>query len=105
LKSIGKLLLCYDIPSDKRPVTTGGKAIHLRKLKTKIIRLHSIQQGGVLLHTEDSDRITEESLTIHQYLKARKRWTMRTITHVLDENGIVKTGRTEVMNIFTEHMT
>jgi hypothetical protein len=59
----------------------------------------------VLLVTEDNDRITEESLTIHQYLKARKRRTMRTITQVPDENGIVKTGQTEVMNIFTEHMT
>jgi hypothetical protein len=33
------------------------KAIHLRKLKAKITRLHSIKRRGVLLDTEDRDRI------------------------------------------------
>jgi hypothetical protein len=81
------------------------KATHLGKLKAEIIRLHTIQKRGVLLDTEDKDRITGENLTIHQYVKTRKRRTMRTITHVIDENGTVKRAQREVMNIFMEHMT
>jgi predicted ester cyclase len=51
------------------------------------------------------DKIEGETLTIHQYLKARKRRTMRTISHVLDEKGVMKTGQTDDMNNFTERMT
>ena len=57
------------------------------------------------MDTEDKDRIIGENLTIHHYLKSRKRRTMPTITHGLDENGILKTSQTEVMTLFTEHMT
>jgi hypothetical protein len=95
--------MIYRVIRDSTPQEE--KTIHLRKLKAKIVRLHSIQQRGVLLDTEDRDRITGEISTIHQYLKSRKRRTMRTITQVQDENGIMKTGQTEVMGIFTAHIT
>ena len=95
--------MIYRVIRDPSP--RAEKSIHLRKLKARIIRLHSIQQRGVLLDIEDRERITGENLTIHKDLKSRKRRTMRRITHMLDENGIMKTGQTEVMNIFTEHMT
>jgi len=75
--------------------------IHLRKFKAKIVGLHSVQERGVLLDTENRYRITGENLTIHQYLKYLKRRTMRTITHVVDENGTLKTGQREVMTICT----
>jgi hypothetical protein len=95
--------MIYSVIRDPSP--QAKKAIHLRKLKDKITRLHSIQQREVLLETEDRDKIEGETLTIYQYQKTRKWRTMRTITHGLDENGVMKTGQTDVMNIFTEHMT
>jgi hypothetical protein len=55
--------------------------------------------------TDEKDRITGEDPTLHQYLKSRKGRAMRTITHALDENGHLKTDRTEIMHIFANHMT
>jgi hypothetical protein len=86
----------YRVIRDSSP--QAEKAIHLRKLKAKITRLHSIRQSGVLLDTKDGDRLVGQTLTLPQYLKSRKRRTMCTISYVLDENGVMKISQTEVMN-------
>ena len=78
--------MIYSVIREQLP--QAEKAIQLRKLKAKIIRLHSIKRRGALLDTEDRDRMTGETPTIHHYLKSRKRRTKRTIPYVLDENGV-----------------
>jgi len=59
------------------PIPQDVKAIQLRKLKAKITRLHSVQQRRALLDMEDKDRIPGEHISLHQYLKSRKRRTIR----------------------------
>jgi hypothetical protein len=76
-----------------RDPTQAKKASHLRKLKANIIKLNSIKQSGILLDTDDRDRITGEDPSLHQYLKSRKRRVMRTITQALDKNGHLKTDQ------------
>jgi len=89
----------------REPISQDVKAIQLRKLKAKITRLHSIQKRGALLDMEDKDRIPGEHISLHQYLKSRKRRTIHRITYVIAENGLQQTGRKEIMNTFTEHKT
>jgi exonuclease III len=57
----------------KDPSPNENKAITLRKLNAEIIRLHSLQKRGVLLDTDDKDRLLGEDVTIHHYVKSRKR--------------------------------
>jgi hypothetical protein len=69
--------LIYQVLRD--PSSQENIATTLRKLKAKIVRLHSIHQRGVHLDTEDKDRILGEELTIPHYLKSWKRKMARTI--------------------------
>jgi hypothetical protein len=46
-----------------RPVITSGKSYPPEEIE----RLHSIKRRGVLLETEDRDRITGETPTLHHY--------------------------------------
>jgi hypothetical protein len=80
-------------------------AIILRKMKAKILRLRSMHQIGVLMDTADKDKIPGEAVTIHQYIKSRKRRMARTVTHVTDEHGSLTTDQADIMRIFTDHMT
>ena len=89
----------------REPIPQDVKAIQLRKLKTKITRLHSLQQRGALLDMEDKDRIPGENISLHQYLKSRNRRTKCRITYVIGENGLQQTGQKDIMNTFTEHIT
>jgi hypothetical protein len=59
----------------------------------------------VLLKTEDRDKITGETPTLHHYTKSRKRRTKLTIIYLLDENRIMTMGQKEIIHIFTDHMT
>ena len=88
--------MIYSVIREQLP--QAEKAIQLRKLKAKIIRLHSKKRRRALLDTEDRDRITGETPTLHHYLKSRKRSTKRTIPYVLDENEIMKMGQKEIMH-------
>jgi hypothetical protein len=90
--------MIYCVIRDQSP--QAAKAIQLRKLKAKKIRLHSIQQKGMLLDTEEKDRITGEHTSIHHYLISRKRRTTRTVTHVTGENGIMQMGQKEIMHFY-----
>jgi predicted GTPase len=63
----------------------GNTAIQLRKLKAKIVGLHTKRQRGVLLDVNKADIIPAEHITIHQYMRARKRRMARMIPHVIDE--------------------
>jgi hypothetical protein len=45
----------------------------LKEMKAKIIRLHSINKRDILMDTFEKDRIPGEEITIHQYIKSRKR--------------------------------
>jgi hypothetical protein len=57
----------------------------LRKLKARIARIHSAQQSGVLLDMNYSDRLPGEEISIHHYVRSRKRRMARSITRVTDE--------------------
>jgi hypothetical protein len=88
----------------KDPLPKEKKAITWRSLKAKIIRLHSLQKRGVLLDTDDKDRLLGEDVTIHHYVKSRKRKMARRVTHLIDETGALQTDQREIMRIFTERM-
>jgi hypothetical protein len=77
----------------------------LRKRKARILRIHSAQQRGVLLYMKDTDRLPGEEISIHHYVRSRKRRMARTITRVTDEQGALRSDPEDILRIFTEHMT
>jgi hypothetical protein len=55
--------MIYQLISDPAPVE--GKAVHLRRLNAKIIRLNAATQRGILLDTHEADRMPGEDISIH----------------------------------------
>jgi hypothetical protein len=72
-------------------------------MKAKIIRIHSINKRGIL-NTVEKDRILGEEITIHQYIKSRKRRMASTVSQVTDEQGAHQTDQAEILRIFTDHL-
>jgi hypothetical protein len=87
----------YQVLTD--PLPQEDKAVTLRRLKAKIIRLHSIQTRGVLLDTDEKDRVQGEEITLHQYIKARKRQVARRILNLTDETRTIQTDQRDPTDI------
>jgi hypothetical protein len=62
-----------------------AKAVALRRMKAKIVRLNTVQQRGVLLINGDPVRIVSEDLSLH-YLKSLKRQKARTARLIYDQD-------------------
>jgi hypothetical protein len=90
----------YDVPQDSSNHAT--KAEGLKKLKAKIIRLHSERQG-ILGDTGERDRIAGEQPTLHHLLKARKRQEARIVHQIYDNHGTLLRTSAHIMQMFTEH--
>ena len=55
------------------------KPLFWKKLKAKIVRLHSAQRMGALIDTGEQDRMLGEEPSLQQLLKGWKRQEQRTV--------------------------
>jgi exonuclease III len=95
--------MIYQILRQPQPNTTTGPK--LRELNAKLVRLNIIHQRGAELDVEEADRVIGEGLSIHQYVKSKKRRKARTVAHILDDQGVMRYELSSIMQIFTDHMT
>lgn len=65
----------YDViyQAIRDPPKEENTALVIRRMKAKLLRLHSMQRRGVLLDTAEKDRTLGEEVTIHQFIQSRKR--------------------------------
>jgi len=88
----------YNVLQDERD--SGDKALALKSLKAKIIRLD--------VHTTDQcdngvqDRF-EEDPSLHHLIKERKRQVQRTVHIMHDKNGSPQTSSLDILSVFVEH--
>jgi hypothetical protein len=69
------------------------KLCALNRYKTKLVRLNANRPRKSLLDLADKDILDEETPTLYQVLRVKRRQDARSITHIKDENGI--THRTQ----------
>jgi hypothetical protein len=83
----------YDVmyQAIRNPTNHQNTARKLKEMKAKIMTLHIINKGGILMDTVEKDRLPGEEVTLHQYIKSRKRRLPRTVSHVTDEHGSFQT--------------
>jgi len=65
----------------QEPGQHAAKAIKLKVLKAKIIRLNNSYRQRVMLDTTEQDRIDGEPPSLHHIIKTRKRQTNLLIDH------------------------
>ena len=65
----------------QEPGQHAAKAIKLKNLKAKIIRLNNSYRQRVMLDTTEQDRIDGEPPSLHHIIKTRKRQTNLLIDH------------------------
>jgi hypothetical protein len=72
---------CYEATYDilKDSAHYAAKAVSLKRLKAKIIRLNSVQQRGVLLDNAEPGKITGEDVLIYHYITSLKRQKARMV--------------------------
>jgi hypothetical protein len=88
----------------RNPTSHQNTARILKEIKAKIMRLHGINKRGILMGAVEKDMLPGEEITIHQYMKSRKRRLARTVSHLTDEHGSLQTDQAEIQLIFTDHL-
>ena len=92
----------YDVLQNRDLHAT--KATILKKLKTKIVRLHSAQWMDALTDTLEQDRMLGEEPSLHHFPKGPKRQEQRTVHQMYGNIGTQHTSSTDILRIFTKHM-
>jgi hypothetical protein len=92
----------YDILRESADHNT--TAIALKRLKAQIIRLHSQELHSIYLDNAEQDAVNGEEPTMYHIIKAKKRQTNRTITHITDDQGMVQTNQETILRTFDNHM-
>lgn len=78
-----------------------SKALALRKLKAKIIRLNSSHRQRLVVDTGEQDRIEGGEPSLHYLLKTRKRQATRLINQIYGDNGILQTSTASILKVST----
>jgi hypothetical protein len=91
----------YQAIRDPTPYQHKARLLHEKKAK---IILHNIHKRVILMDTVEKDRVQGEEITIHQYIKWRKRRMARTVSYVTDEQGDLQMDKAEILRIFTDHL-
>jgi len=86
------------------PANYAHKANELKRLKAKIIRLHSAQRHGILLDNGETERMLGEDLSIHHFIQAIRRKKARSIAHIYDKEGSLHTILADIRRRFAAHM-
>jgi hypothetical protein len=86
------------------PANYARKATELKRLKAKIIRIHSAQNHGILLDNVETDRMLGEDLSIHHFIQAFKRQKARTISHIYNQEGTLHTTAVDIRRSFATYM-
>jgi len=93
----------YDIL--KNTHSHGTKVATLKRLKARILRLHSMEQRRVFLDNGEHDRLAGEEPTLYHILKRRRRQKSKMIHRVQDNHGnLHKTTTTDIIRTFTTFM-
>jgi len=91
----------YDVLQDERD--SGDKALALKSLKAKIIRLNSTHYRSMWVDNGVQDRFGEEDPSLHHLMKERKRQVQRTVHMIHDKNGSPQTSSLDILRVFAEH--
>jgi len=91
----------YDVLQDERD--SGDKALALKSLKAKIIRLNSTYYRSMWVENAVQDRFGEEDPSLHHLMKERKRQVQRTVHMIHDKNGSPQTSSLDILRVFEEH--
>ena len=91
----------YDVLQGERD--SGDKALALKSLKAKIIRLNSTYCRSMWVDNGVEDRFGEEDPSLHHLIKVRQRKVQRTVHMILGKNGSPQTSSIDILRIFTEH--
>jgi len=67
---------------------SGDKALALKSIKAKIIRLNSTYYRSMWVGNGEQDRFGEEDPSLHHLIKERKRQVQRMVHMILDKNGL-----------------
>ena len=84
------------------PIDQAKKATVLKRLKAKIIRLHS-QQQRILLANGNSDGLLGEAVSVHPYITVIRRTKARTETQIQDGKGNSHMTSSGILRTFTKH--
>ena len=91
----------YDVLQYERD--SGDKALALKSLKAKIIRLNITYYRSMWVDNGVQDSFGEEDPSLHHLIKERKREVQRTVPIIHDKNGSPQTSSLDVLRVFAEH--
>jgi len=91
----------YDVLQGERD--SGDKALALKSLNAKIIRLNSTYYRSMWVDNGVQDRFGEEDPSLHHLIKKRKWQVQRTVHMILDKNGSPQTSSLDILRVFAEH--
>ena len=79
------------------------KAIKLKNLKAKFIRLNNSYRQRLWLDTTEQDRIDGETPLLHHLIKTRKLQANRLIDHTVDDNNETQNTSISKLRAFSMH--
>ena len=91
----------YDVLQDERD--NGNKALALKGLQAKIIRLNSTYCRSMWVDNGVQDRFGSEDPSLHHLIEERKRQVQRTVHTIHDKNGSLLTSSLDILCAFAEH--
>jgi hypothetical protein len=91
----------YDVL--QAPGSNNEKALSLKRIKAKIIRLNSTHQHAALVDIGDRDRLRGEGMSLHHLLQGRKRRRQRTIQYLYDQDCEAKSTTADTLRVFTDY--
>jgi len=91
----------YDVLQDEKD--SGDKALALKSLKAKIIRLNSTHYRSMWVDNGVQDSFGEEDPSLHHLIKERKRQVQRTIHMNHDKNDSPQMSSLDILRVFAGH--
>jgi len=86
------------------PMEPGRKAIILKRLKARITALHYHEGRRIATNMEENEMMEGEEISIYQYIRARKKQTQRTISHIHDTEGRICTTTRDILRACTSFL-
>jgi len=93
----------YGALKDDKPNET--KILTLKRLKAKIVNLHSKNKKRLLIDSGEQYMTTEEEPTIYRLIKRWKRQTSRMIDWTYDTDEVIQTSATGIMRTFVKYIS
>jgi hypothetical protein len=97
---------CYEAIYDilKDPAHYAAKAVALKRLKAKIVRLNSVQQRGVLLDNAELGKIMGEDVSVYHYITSFKHQKACMVNLIHDQEGSPKRLSVNILRAFSTQL-